>query len=154
MLLVAGEPERDRLVGEAGARVEVERMAGLGEPEPVRQVARAADHQPLLMDGDAGGPAMRLAERLLGPVARRQPVFELRPGRRRDVGAVQRVDVEDADVAALDPNHRPMLSAVNTGSLVTIATKAPAAIFWSVPPWICSAISGRANFANGHCARR
>ena len=54
VLLVAGEPEADRLVVEARAGVEVERMAGLGEPQAVRQIARAADDQPLLVDRDAG----------------------------------------------------------------------------------------------------
>ncbi len=106
MLLVAGEAEADRLVVEPGAGVEVERVAGPGEPQAVRHVARAADHQPLLVDRDAGGPAARLAERLLLPVAGRLAVLQLLQGHAERALPVDRIGIDDPDVLALDRDHR------------------------------------------------
>ena len=51
--LVGDQAEFDRLVVEPGAEVEVEQHAGARQPQPVRQVARAAQHQPVLVEAQA-----------------------------------------------------------------------------------------------------
>ena len=127
MLLVAGEAEGDRLVVEAGALIEVERMPGLREPQPIGHVARAGDDQPLLMDRDASGPPMRLAERLLGPIAGRLAVLQRLEGHAVDArcrstgsGLTMRI------CAPVDRDHRSRCVGVEHGLAGDNSDEAPA----------------------------
>src|SRR3954465_979646 len=62
-------------------------------------------YQSFLVDGDAGGPAMRLAERLLHPVAGRLAVRQLLPGHALRPLPIDRIPGDHTGLAPLGRGH-------------------------------------------------
>ena len=111
--LVRHQAEFDRLVIQPGAEVEVEQVAGARQPQPVRQVARAAEHQPVLVEARPHRPATQRRKGRLVPNRRgagagqRLVDHRLRLGGRQEVG--------DDDLFAGMRSLTPTWPATNTG---------------------------------------
>ena len=66
--LIGHDAELDGLAVEPGAEVEIPQIGRLRQPQPVGQIARAADHQPVLVKAGRNRPAAHRREGLLVPI--------------------------------------------------------------------------------------